>query len=1084
MIVCFVYTDQVMASGITKLAPEQEVYELGSLMELLEDENNNITLEEIAAGKWDDQFYLYEGNIPNYGYTPSTFWMRITFENRSANSEWMLEIAYPPHDSIELYTKSDDGKFRSSKTGDRLLFYEREVHHRNFIFELDIPPGSMQTYYVKLDSDGSMQLPVTLWSRDAFRQKSQLEYILLGIYYGFSLFMILYHLFLFFSLKLSRYLWYILFIVTLMLMHFTLNGLAYQYIWPEESWWNHRAILFFIVCTNMTGLLFVKSFIDTKYYLPGMDKVMKGIVFLQPILMAILFFNYEVALNIIMAATVGTISLIIMPSIILSWRRGHVPAKYFFYGWTAFFIGALVSSIADMGLLPVNFLTTYSSQIGSVIGITLFSLALGERIRQLRKEKKEAEESALKSRELAVRHLKKTNELKDEFLANTSHELRTPLHGMIGLAEFIKEREGSNEEIQHNLSLIISSGKRLAQLIEDLLDASKLKHQDLNLEISRVNLKKLTDMVCTISKSMNRSKFLTIQNKINEHLPHVAGDQNRLQQILYNLLGNAIKYTDKGEITITAEQDRNMVIVSVRDSGIGMSEKDKMHIFDSFTRGSNIEDRSEKGAGLGLRITKQLVELHGGRIEVESALGEGTNVSFSIPIFKEEEIGVRHYFTSSEQAGTSVLLHHENPEPLGKILIADDEPVNIQVLLNHLSMAGYQIKVADDGVKVLDELRNDRSYDLVILDVMLPKISGFDAAKKIRGQFSLTDLPILMLTARSQTEDIITAFNAGANDYLTKPTSREELLARVKTLLSLKQTMEEVVKVNKELTYLNHSLESLVAERTQELELRTDELARMEKSRRQLMSNISHELGTPMTSVRGYIKAMLDGVVDRNDESYLHMVYKKILVIDRLIQDLYDLSRLEARRVSFRWQQVTAGEILNMLLLKYEREVKENGLNFYIYSELNEAESRESVLIDADRLDQVLQNLIFNAIRFTKADGTIRVHMKKVIPGEEPKLRKTLTEWDALLKITVADDGKGISEEAIAHVFDRFFQEEKPQTEEDTHSGLGLSISKEIIDAHHGHLWAESEWGEGSAFHFVLPLGRKEDEEACTTPIQ
>src|SRR5699024_6941845 len=185
-------------------------------------------------------------------------------------------------------------------------------------------------------------------------------------------------------------------------------------------------------------------------------------------------------------------------------------------------------------------------------------------------------------------------------------------------------------------------------------------------------------------------------------------------------------------------------------SGIGMSEKDKMHIFDSFTRGSNIEDRSEKGAGLGLRITKQLVELHGGRIEVESALGEGTNVSFSIPIFKEEEIGVRHYFTSSEQAGTSVLLHHENPEPLGKILIADDEPVNIQVLLNHLSMAGYQIKVADDGVKVLDELRNNRSYDLVILDVMLPKISGFDAAKKIRGQFSLTDLPILMLTARSQ----------------------------------------------------------------------------------------------------------------------------------------------------------------------------------------------------------------------------------------------------------------------------------------------------------------------------------------------
>jgi signal transduction histidine kinase len=1064
-----------MASGIILLDSGQEEYNLGSVMELLEDEDNSIGLEEILSGSLDDQFYQYEGDVPNYGYTSSQFWVRMTFENRTSIEEWLLEIAYPPHDSIELYTETDGGEFHYSETGDQLPFREREVHHRNFIYELDIPSSSQKTYYMKVKSDGSMQLPVRLWSDDQFFQKSLIEYILLGIYYGFGLIMVFYHLFLFFSLRLSSYLWYVLFIVSLMFMNFTLNGLAYQYIWSEASWWNHRAILFFILSTNMAALLFTRSFINTKFYLPKMDKVIKGAVFLQPVFMVILFLDYEIALNIIMVVTICLVAFITMPSVILTWRRGYAPAMYFFFGWVTFYVGAVVSSIADMGLLPITILTTYAAQIGSLIGITLFSLALGEKIRQLRQEKNAAEESALKSQELAVRHLKKANQLKDEFLANTSHELRTPLHGIIGIAESIKDRAGLNEELQHNISLIIKSGRRLTHLIEDLLDASKLKHHEVNLEVTKINLKELADMVCAVAQSMNRSKPITIRNDIKEALPPVAGDKNRLQQILYNLIGNAIKYTDIGEIVLTAERAKNEVIVSIKDTGIGISDEDMEHIFDSFTRGTNIENRSIKGTGLGLRIARQLVELHGGKIDIHSALGEGTVVSFTIPLFRKENknevIGVFQQYTPYEQAAAKVVMQKEKDTALGKILIADDEPINIQVLLNHLSAAGYELKVATDGEQVLDYLQKDGFYDLIILDVMLPKLSGFEAAKKIRKQFSLTELPILMLTARSQTEDITTAFEAGANDYLTKPTSKEELLTRAKTLLSLKQTMEEVVKVNTELKYLNHSLESQVALRTEELELRTDELERMEKSRRQLMSNISHELGTPMTSVRGYIKAMLDGVADRNDEKYLRIVYQKILVIDRLIKDLYELSRLEARRVGFKWQQLTAEELLNNIISKYEMDVKENDIDFRIYNELGKDSSKEIVRIDPDRLDQVMHNLIFNAIRFTGASGTIEIHIKKIKGGEEPELPKALAERKALLKISVRDNGRGIADEAAEHIFERFYQEEKTRSEKDNHSGLGLSISKEIIETHLGHIWVESEFGKGSIFHFVLPLG-------------
>ncbi|MFA1819340.1 ATP-binding protein [Virgibacillus oceani] len=1068
-----------MASEIIQLHSEQEEYEVGSLMEILEDEDNNIDLEDILAGTLDNKFYQYNGNVPNYGYTSSTFWVRMTFENRTANEEWMLEIAYPPHDSLELYTKSGDGDFHYSKTGDQLPFSEREVHHRNFIYNLSIAPGSRETYYLKVESDGSMQLPVTLWPPDQFNQKSQLEYILLGIYYGFGLIMIFYHLFLFFSLRLSSYFWYVLFIASLMFLHFTLNGLAYQFFWTEQPWWNHHAILFFIVMTNMPALFFTKSFLNTAFYIPKLNKIINGVIILQPVFIIMLFISYELSLDIIMVATIGIILLIIIPTAILSWRRGYAPTKYFFFGWITFLLGTVVSSLADMGILPINFVTKYASQLGSAVEIALFSLALGGKIRQLRLEKQAAEETALKSQELAVSHLRKANELKDEFLANTSHELRTPLHGMIGLAESIREKDGLNEEMQHNISLIISSGRRLTHLIEDLLDASKLNHHEVNLEVVRVDLKKLADMVCTVSESMNNNKSITIRNDITEDMPPVAGDKNRLQQIFYNLIGNAIKYTESGEIILTAEPAKDEVVVSIKDTGIGISEEDVERIFDSFTRGSNIDDKSVHGTGLGLRITEQLVDLHGGKIEIASNVGEGTVVSFTVPIFQERHRGDVITFPGAgayapyEHLRMEVPAKEKDGPSLGKILIADDEPVNIQVLMNHLSTVGYVLKVAIDGEEVLHYLENDRSYDLVILDVMLPKLSGLDAAKKIREQFSLTELPILMLTARSQMEDIITAFEAGANDYLTKPTSKEELLARTKTLLSLKLTMEEVVKVNKELKYLNQSLESQVAERTEELELRTDELRIMEKSRRQLMSNISHELGTPMTSVRGYVKAMLDGVVDGNDENYLTIVYQKILVIDRLIQDLYDLSRLEARRVSFRRQEVTTEELQHMLISKYEMDVKYHGIDFRIYNDLGQESSQESVIIDPDRLDQVMQNLIFNAIRFTDANGTIEVHIRKLKGGKKYNLPAALAKKAPLLHVSVRDNGEGISDEAIDYIFDRFFREEKSRIEKDTHSGLGLAISKEIIEAHQGHIWAESKSGEGSIFHFVLPLESK-----------
>ncbi|WP_067726969.1 ATP-binding protein [Oceanobacillus damuensis] len=1058
----------------------KENYPIGSVIELLEDMEGKWDIGDIASGKLDDHFFQYPGDVPSYGYTESTFWARITVTNDSPNEDWLLDMAYPPHDWIGLYIPAGGNGYELRETGDHLPFSARDIYHRNFVYRLTIPQGETVTYYLQVDTAGSMQLPMTLWSEDDFYRHSLVEYILLGIYFGFGLIMILYNLFLFISLRFTSYLWYVLFILSIMLCHFTLNGLAFQYFWPEMMWWNNRAILFFIASANISAMLFTKSFLHLKTNTPRLHTLINLFIITQPVFIIILAISYEDALNLIMGSTISLV-LIVNTAAILSWKNGYDPAKYFFFGWVIFLMGVTCSSLADMGFIPVTFITKYASQLGSGIEIVLFSLALTEKIKRLRREKEAAEQHALKSQELAVKHLQKANKIKDEFLANTSHELRTPLHGMIGIAESLQENPGIDERMNKNLSLIVTSGKRLTHLINDLLDASKLNHHELDLEIEPVSLRELAEVICTVSSTIHSEKPVAIRNRIPSTLPAAAADENRLQQIMYNLVGNAIKYTDSGEITVSAVEEEEEIILSVEDTGIGISEQNLRIIFDSFERGTTRQNRFTTGTGLGLSITKQLIELHGGDITIQSTVGKGTTVSFSVPIYRGKKLLSKPIISnpSSHDQQQAAIQEEMAAESIAenqkqRILIADDEPVNIQVLQNHLSTAGYQIVVAYNGESVLNHLAENAAFDLVILDIMLPKQSGFEIAKKLRAQYSLTELPILMLTARSQTDDIVTAFEMGANDYLTKPCSKEELLSRVKTLLSLKQVMEEVVSINMELSHLNHSLETQVIKRTQELEVSTEQLRRTESSRKQLMSNISHELGTPMTSVKGYVKAMIDGVVDARDHNYLKIVYQKILFIDRLIQDLYELSRLESGQLSFQWKQQAAGDLPAILLQKYEIDVKSHGLVFEIQDELEESDRMGLVTIDFDRIDQVMQNLIFNAIRFTSEPGLIKITLKKTnsIPVQQNEAGASLEDPSdtSFLQVSVRDTGEGMDPETIPLIFDRFYQADKTSKEKGTNTGLGLSISKQIMEYHHGCLWAESNLGKGSTFHFILPL--------------
>ena len=424
----------------------------------------------------------------------------------------------------------------------------------------------------------------------------------------------------------------------------------------------------------------------------------------------------------------------------------------------------------------LKLLTTLALQAGSAIESALLS--------------KEIIEEA-QSREEA---LKRVDKLKDEFLANTSHELRTPLNGIIGLSESLYDRTSDIGQ-KEDLSMIVSSGRRLASLVNDILDFSKLKNFDIEIQRKPVDLFSLSEIVLRINSPLITGKDITLENKVPADLLAAFGDENRLQQILNNLIGNAIKFTESGHVAVSAKNENHVIIVSVSDTGIGIPEEKRDLIFQEFQQADGSISREFAGTGLGLSISKRLAELHGGKMWFESVVGKGSTFFFTLPASDEKaELSAgtpalsRVAIEAFEEKIPAIEITDGHPKNNGKvnhILIVDDEPINHQVLKNHLSSESYQITMAMNGEDALRALNNGIKYDLVLLDVMMPRMTGYEVCQKVREKFMPSELPVIMVTAKNQVQDLVHGLNIGANDYLAKPFSKQELLARIKTQLDL-----------------------------------------------------------------------------------------------------------------------------------------------------------------------------------------------------------------------------------------------------------------------------------------------------------
>ena len=811
-----------------------------------------------------------------------------------------------------------------------------------------------------------------------------------------------------------------------------------------------------------------------------------------------------------------------------------------------------------------------------------------------------------KTKELKEKNIElvRLDKIKDDFLSNTSHELRTPLNGIIGITESLID--GATGELSSdtlkNLAMVVSSSRRLANLVNDILDFSKLRNRDVNLKKKAVDLRQLTDIVVAISMPLTIGKDLTIHNLIPRDFPYAHADENRMQQILHNLIGNAIKFTERGSITIEASVSDDIIFISVVDTGIGIPEDKHGEIFKSFQQADGSIERIYGGTGLGLSVTKSLVELHGGTISVQSSPGRGSRFTFTLPvsdstadlpdqsndILKSIKIDLisrsdqpdRRVFDHGPPNGVErrtgwkdrreVTSHHD----LNNIrtLAVDDDPVNLQVIVNNLQNVGAHVATVSSGFEALKKLRSFPP-DVILLDIMMPKMNGFDTAKKIREIYSKEELPIIFLTAKDSANDLVNGFALGGNDYITKPLSKNELLARIKFHVDLvhsrkklknaemkyrdffENAIEGIFQIAYEGRFIDanpamarilgyESPEALIASvtnvagqclvdpganrkfvnqlRIQEAitgfetqVLKKDnsiiwvslsarsvhdkngdvayyegtlmdisdqkEKEKAEKHRKiaesatriksEFIASMSHEIRTPMNAILGFTELLEQQIEDPRYRQQLSVISSSGKTLLALINDILDLSKIEAGRFELQLEPVQIRPLAEEIRQMFSKRAQEKGVTLIVKTA---ATVPERLMLDSIRLRQILLNLVSNAVKFTQ-QGKVSLFIEpRVPPFDDPVMD---------LEIRVKDDGIGIPETEVKKIFDPFIQQTGQKIATYGGSGLGLTITQKLVELMNGVIQVKSIHGKGSTFTVILRQVKIGTEQPPPLPV-
>ena len=636
---------------------------------------------------------------------------------------------------------------------------------------------------------------------------------------------------------------------------------------------------------------------------------------------------------------------------------------------------------------------------------------------------------------------------KTAFFNNVSHEFRTPLTLMLGpLEECLAEGAARMPPEQRaRIEMAHANALRLLKLVNTLLDFSRLEANRLEARFAPVDLAALTAELTGMFQSAVTKGGLRLTIDCPPLSQPVFADRDMWEKIVTNLVSNAFKFTLQGEIAVRMRELDHEVVMEVADTGAGIPEAELPRLFERFHRVPGTMGRTFEGTGIGLSLVRELTELHGGRVSVESVAGKGSTFRVTIPkgsahlpaealstvpatapagrTAAAHAAEAAHWTTTAANGdGVPAVLGEDEtlkvePGPRASVLVVDDN-ADLRTYLKELLSPHYDVTTAGDGVQALDSIRAHRP-DIVISDVMMPRLDGAGLVRVLRGDPGTVSLPIILLSARAGEEAAVQGLDAGCDDYLAKPFSARELLARVHTHVELarmrREWVSELERANRELDAFSYS--------------------------------VSHDLRAPLRAIDGFTrKVVVDHAtaLDQDARGYLDRVRKAVARMTALIDALLELSRISRANLT-------------------KDDVDLSALAAEVAADLRAANPERDVTVDiapdltarGDRrlLSVVLVNLIGNAWKFTgRTDGA---HIEVAHPADRPQT------------FVVRDNGAGFDAAHAARLFAPF--QRFHQANDFAGTGVGLATVQRVVTRHGGRIWAESAPGAGASFYFTLP---------------
>jgi signal transduction histidine kinase/ActR/RegA family two-component response regulator len=748
----------------------------------LEDITGEYSLSDIVILD-ESNFELLSEEILNKGFTSSTYWLIFSLLDKTIDKKtqsWKLETTYPLLDYLDIYIVDKNKNIEHIKLGDIYPYSQRPIDHRNFIVPISFDDNERKYIYVRISTSSSMQVPIFIWHPDYFFEAHSTEQYGLGLYYGMMLVMFFYNFFLWCSIRDPNYLWYIGYLAAFTILQATINGLSYQYLWPNSPWIESIAPPMSIALVGFFGTAFTRRFLNTRQYHVVADNLLRSVLVLSVIVFLLSFIaDTATFMAFAILVTVAFLLCILYASVAM-FLRGHRQARFFLAAWVSLILGGLFTTGMVLGIFPNNFLMTHASKIGSVIEIILLSFALADRIKVIENEKKIIEFRAQQALELTNKNLKENNRLKDEFLATISHEFRTPLNGILGSLELTQP-----EITQKTINMAKGSANEMLNLVDQVLSLTELQAGNFIVKVAAINL---PDFLEKIDKNMQQAcaeKDIKFSIDNNTHNPEtIMVDEKRLLQAINPILDNAVRFTDRGHISLSVQikyvDKQYLLLIKIEDSGIGIAEHKRTDILNAFTQGDGSSSRQFSGLGIGLSLVQVLCTQLQGSIHVSSEVNNGTLIELSLPI------DVPQIISSSD---TQETLGDKIIKEDARVLIVEDNHINQVVLKTMLQRLNIKNDTADHGRKALSILQqanaHGEGFDLILMDCQMPVMDGFEATQSIRNSGEpYANIPIIAVTANALSSDREHCLKAGMNDYLSKPFQLNEIRSKLQDWLA------------------------------------------------------------------------------------------------------------------------------------------------------------------------------------------------------------------------------------------------------------------------------------------------------------